>query len=282
MATVLALDRDVVVSHAHAARLWRLPSPVGGWPPLSVTASDGPTRHRDDMHVLVAPCSDDEVTTDPQGVPVTTLARTVADCLRSLRPYDALAIADAARRRHALSASDLGAALNRQRGWPGIVRARVVADLIDARRESPLESWSAWAFHVNGVPSPTWQVNVSTSRGLFVARVDTWWPAGVAGEADGRVKYRLAAEERAGADAERLAEVLAQERERERRLRRLGVEIVRWGASEVLSGSDAIVLADHLAEVLARASRERRFSGRIDVPPLMLRGATWMGPESGP
>ncbi len=165
---------------------------------------------------------------------VTTLVRTLADYLRTLHPRDGLAMLDAAIRDHALTTQDLNIALYRERGWPGIVQARRVAALGCGRRETPLESWSAWTFHHLGVPAPRWQVEIRTPRMHFVARADGWWPEGVVGESDGRVKYLLGAAERGGADAQNLAEVLHAEREREHRLRRLGATVVRWGDADLV------------------------------------------------
>ncbi|MFN8079970.1 MAG: hypothetical protein U0Q19_10425 [Kineosporiaceae bacterium] len=259
VAVVQALRRDVIVSHAHAARLWGLPEPWGGWPPLAVTTTDGPTRQRDGLHVLVAPCPDDEITADAHGIPVTTLSRTVADCLRTLPPHDGLAMADAAQRLHGLSTNDLFIALYRQRGWPGVVRARTIAGLSSSRRETPLESWSAWAFHDCAVAQPLWQIEILTPAGTFVGRVDCWWPGGVAGESDGRIKSLLAMAERAGADTTALADLIAAERHREQGIRRLGADVVRWEAGDVRSSSRALELAGHLNRTL---SRRRTFTGR--------------------
>ncbi len=64
-AVVRAVHRDVVVSHAHAGRLWGLPEPLGGWPPLALTTTTGPTRRRDGLHILVAPCPEDEISMSP-------------------------------------------------------------------------------------------------------------------------------------------------------------------------------------------------------------------------
>jgi hypothetical protein len=194
---------------------------------------------------------------------MTSGPRTVVDCLRSLPPADGLAIADAALRAGICSPTGLGSALDRAAGRPNVAVARRTAALVEPRRESPLESWSALAFAAEGVPAPCWQVDVLDEQGRFVARVDAWWPEGVAGESDGRAKYLLAAEERGGADAARLARVLHEEREREQRLRRLGVDVVRWGARDVLQPDRARALAEHLRARLAAAGRQAPFTGRV-------------------
>jgi hypothetical protein len=199
-------------------------------------------------------------------VRVTSQARTVADCLRTLPPRDALAIADAAVHRRLASNADVEAALADCSGWPGLVRARSIATLIDGRRETPLESWSAWAFHVERIPMPRWQVVIADAEGRLVGRIDAWWPEGVAGEADGRSKYALAAAERGGPSARsarNLYSVLDAERRRERRLRDSGADVVRWSAMDVV-GRDALrALSRRLTTALADAQARPRFTGVV-------------------
>jgi hypothetical protein len=213
--------------------------------------------------VLVAALSESDVVAHG-AIRSTSVARTVVDCARRLAPHDALAIADAALRRGLTDREALVAVLDRQSRWKGVGQARRVLELADGRRETPFESWSAWAFAVHGVPPPTWQVTITDAEGAFLGRVDGWWPEGVAGEADGDLKYRLAAAERGGATPEALAAVADDERRRERGLRRAGVTVVRWSAADVLDPRRAAALAATLAEELARADA-RRFTGRALV-----------------
>jgi hypothetical protein len=158
----------------------------------------------------------------------------------------------------------LAATLDRHRGWKGAARARRVLALADGRRETAFESWSAWAFDVHGVPQPVWQVTITSADGAFLGRVDGWWPEGVAGEADGDLKYRLAAAERGGATAETLAAIVDDERRRERGLRRTGVVVVRWAPVDVLRAPRAEALAASLVGELVRAV-PGRFTGRALV-----------------
>jgi hypothetical protein len=106
----------------------------------------------------------------------------------------------------------------------------------------------------------------------------------VVGEADGRAKYRLAAEERGGADAERLAAVLAAERRREAGMRRAGAAVVRWSAADVLLPHRARELADHLRREVADASTRNAFTGRALCGPGRERAppsSALRGPERG-
>jgi hypothetical protein len=209
LAAVRSVRRHVVVSHLHAARMWGLPRPLTGWGEPVLTACDGPTRYRDGVRVVVAPLSDDEVVGLGGALAVTSAARTVADCARTLPAHEALAIADTAVQR-LLPLRDLG-------------------------------------------------------------RGDAWWGAGVVGEGDGRAKYRLAAAERGGIDARRLAQVLDDEREREMALRRAGARVVRWGPRDVLDPQRSTALADHLRRELTSAAGERAFTGGAAQRRIMLR-----------
>ena len=195
---------------------------------------------------------------------VTSPARTLVDCARHLPAQDVLAMADCALRREDVSPPALASALHESAGRRGIERARQVLALADGRRETPFESWSAWTFAVQKVQPPAWQATVLDDEGVFLGRTDAWWKEGVAGEADGRTKYRLGALERTGAvDAEGLAGTLDDERRRERELRRAGVLIVRWEARDVLQPDRQRRLAVQLGRELDEARRHPRFTGKV-------------------
>jgi hypothetical protein len=255
--------RDLVISHASAARLYGFPRPLSGWGEPFFTTSSGATRHRHGVWIRVAPLPPKDLV-QFKGLCVTAPDRTVVDCLRTLRGRDALAIADDAWRRGLVSDETLLAVMERQRGWPGIVAARRILSRADPRRESPLESWSAWAFARFGVPTPHWQVDIREADRQLIGRVDCWWPGGVIGEADGRAKYAMAAAERGGGADAALA-VLHSERDRERRLREVGAEIVRWGAADVLSDPKAEALARRIKGAIANAQARARFTGRAEL-----------------
>jgi hypothetical protein len=251
--------RTLVLSHHHAARAWRLPRPLAGWGVPTFTARRGPTFANTSCRILTAPLPDEQLVLMGRTL-VTSPSRTVLDCARSLPPRDGLAIADAALRAGICSRAELLAVSAAMRGWPGCPKARRIVELADGRRETALESWSAWSFDEHQLPMPAWQVTLCDAAGVFLGRVDGWWSDGVAGEADGRAKYGLAALERGGVGAEGLAGALDDERARERRLRRAGVVVVRWTARDVLDPGAAQALA---ADLRRQIQRGGRFEGRV-------------------
>ncbi len=267
LAAMAAHPRPLVLSHAHAARAHGWPRPLAGWGPLSFTTTVPPARRRRGTAIAVCSLASSDVVLMGRAA-VTSAARTVVDCARRLPPHDALAIADAALRRDAVSAAQLVAALAAASGRPGVALARRVLALADGRRETTLESWSAWGLAQAGALPTHWQATVLDEEGTFLGRADAWWEEGVAGEADGQVKYRLGAAERRGlVDAEGLADMLDDERRREREMRRAGVVMVRWGARDVLDPGRADLLAAQLHRERAAAASSRSFLGRIVVAP---------------
>jgi hypothetical protein len=260
VAHVAGHHRRLVLSHAHAARAWQWPVPLGGWGPISFTVTEGATR-AGAVRILVAPLEADEYAGSAPLL-VTSPARTVVDCARTLPPRDALAIADAALASGRVTPAALALAVARVKGWPGAPQARRVTALAEGRRESPLESWSAWTFDEQGVSPTQWQVEIVDAAGLPIGRGDCWWPEGVLGEADGRAKYRTRAFERGSGSVEDYESVLHDERTREMQLRRTGLLVVRWEARDVLVATRAEALAGYIATQLSAAGA-LRFEGSV-------------------
>lgn len=247
-----------VISHATAALLHGLPQP---WGPMGssvcLTARETTrTAATDDWRrVLDGALPPDDVM-EVDGVCVTTVARTVVDCLRTLRLRDGLAIADAAVGRGMVTVEELQAVRRRQRRWPGIRTADLGIVLTEGRRESWLESASVATAVALGWPPPMSQVAIHRLDGSFVGRVDLLWGGlGIVGEADGRSKYLGSFDEQW--DADRAATLMLRERDRERELESMGLAVARWGTVELRDGGDGLDAALVRARRRAGAARVR-------------------------
>lgn len=210
--------------------------------------------------------TNDVVTID--GIPTTTLARTVADVLRTSRPPHSVAVLDAAVREGLTSIPAVRAVLDSQVRWRGRPRAREVLALHDPRRESWLESYSFIALHEFGIPVPHPQVEVLDAGFHLVGRVD-----GLLGtvflEADGAAKYQLLAQELGLSPQESLARGLEAQQERHDRLVALGLTGVRWTTSQILQDPSEVarrVRQELVAEPSVPFGGWLRIGGRILSP----------------
>jgi hypothetical protein len=215
---------------------------------VTATTSPGSRRAaRPDRHLHVADLTGDVVQT--RGVPVTSVARTVADCLRHLPALEAVALADAALHVGKATKSDVREVLARQAQWPFSAAARLALPLVDARRESPLESRSAVVMARHGIPTPVPQCRILDLSGVVVAPVGFAWPElGVVGEADGKTKY--------GANA---ARVVAAEKDRHALLEALGLVVVRWDDRHLVGPEPPLVA--RLNAAFARGDGARFIGG---------------------
>jgi len=190
LARIAGIDRRLTArhwfSHASAALVWGLPvvrmpttthvlgvRPAGGARTAGITSHTGRT---DDSELTVA-----------AGVPVTSVARTVADCLATLPPAHGLVIADAALHR-GLPRADLEAAVAALPARRGSARARAVLAIADDGAESPGESMARFVVVRDGLPLPTTQVPVATRLGTFWSDFG-WAQWHVLVEYDGQQKY---------------------------------------------------------------------------------------------
>mgnify|MGYP001671329974 CR=1 FL=1 len=118
------------------------------------------------------------------------------------------------------------------RGGP---RARQAVRLADGRSESPGESMSRVRMWEHRLPKPELQVSVRVGSELYI--LDFYWPDhGVAGEFDGRVKYRSAS---FGQDPE---DVVWREKLREDALRASGLTVARWTWAQAWGDAGAQML----------------------------------------
>lgn len=246
---------DAIVSHASGAALLGLPMPPR--PPARATLTlldDHRTSEGDSWRRFHRGHTPPEHVVIDRGLPYLVPSRTVIDCIRDMRPGDALAVLDAALGSGLVNGTDLVEMRRHQRRWPGIAAADHILRLGDGRRESWLESSSAWAMAKLEVPRGIPQVVVRDADGRFIGRVDVLWPElGVVGEADGQGKYLLG-ENRAGlSDEELVARAMLAQDVREEGLLDLGLQVFRWGPAQL---ADPVELYSRFFTAVARADPE--------------------------
>jgi hypothetical protein len=245
-ATAPQLHDGAVLSHTSAGILHGLPIWPVAFDRVHVTRnrSSGGKR-RSIVHVHTAPLSDDHVTTI-DGVPVTSLARTVVDLCRTLPIEQAVAAGDRALA-YGLVREVLEDQLSRMARWPGIRQGRRAVELLDSRSESAGESASRVRLHQDGFPAPELQQDIFDEKGKFVARVDFQWKEQrTIGEFDGKIKYGQSLK-----TGESIEEVLFKEKRREDALRDLGWQIVRWLWADIYRPG---VIRDRVLRAFARSA----------------------------
>ena len=242
LAADAALDAPVF-SHSSAALLHGLPD--WGLPLRRVAVcEDGPTPRSRTTSLTTfrtAPGLSDEVMT-VNGLRVTTPARTVTDIAISTPRDASVAVADAALYGEIVTRDALDESLRRSAGRRGIRRARQSLSVVDGRSESVAESLSRLTFHDFGLPEPEPQVDIFTSRGVRVARVDFLWREfGVIGECDGFGKYFD------GLSPGETRHRLGMEKDRDAELMALGYRVRHWRWRDV---QEPRVLAARIKRVL--------------------------------
>ncbi|EST37700.1 hypothetical protein N566_11605 [Streptomycetaceae bacterium MP113-05] len=125
-------------------------------------------------------------TTLLRGLPVTTVAQSVADVLRAEDRATAVSVLDSALHQGLLAsgAAELEQAL---RGYPGCERARGLLPQADGRAESPLETRGRLVCADAGMPPEVLQWRLTDPSTGVCYRIDLGWPSrGVGVEADGQ------------------------------------------------------------------------------------------------
>jgi len=247
-AAVAAAGPDAVGSHQYAAvihglRLLSRPRAdvvdVTRPPGASVSRSARPGTL---VHAAAVPAGHRTVVS---GIPVTTVARTVVDLARTTAFRDGVVTADSALHGKWTTKSELYAVIDACSRWPGIARARQVADFSDGLAESAFESIARVAFRDAGLPPPELQAEVG-GEGRVIGRVDFYWRShSTIAEADGAAKYQDPG-------------VARRQLQRDAELRAAGFQVVHFNWQEFHISPDQVVQSIRAA--FAQAARLARIS----------------------
>ena len=171
----------------------------------------------------------DDQRTTRMGIPVTTIARTLADCLVDLSGPDAFVVGDALlrtgcqydrrrpeRSRYSLEAllEDTAEILRAMAGRRGVARARKLLSLLSPASESPGESLTRYWLLRLGAPEPQLQIRVEDRGETWYLDLG-WLVVMVEVEYDGEGKYALS------------GDALFREKQRQDRLAALGWRTLR-------------------------------------------------------
>lgn len=177
-----------VISHHTAARLHGLDL-LDAPPQVTVTRApgEGSRSGKTGLHVHVARLPASHVGSR-LAIPLTTVARTVADLARSEDFRGGVVVADSALHKQLATKARLQQMLAELPRSRGARRAAQVVEFSDGRSESALESIARVAFRDCGLPPPDLQVQLGDDD--FLARVDFyWWEFTTVVEVDGAMKY---------------------------------------------------------------------------------------------
>lgn len=223
-AAIVGGPDGAVASHISAAILHGLPlidAPTGAGVHLSRARADG-GRSAQGLILHTSPGALDVV--DVDGLPVTSVARTVADLARTSGFVTGVCAADRALFKKLMTTEEFAEEVERARGRTGVATLRRVFDFADGLSESPGESLSRCVIaRFPEFPAPRLQHEFRRADGSFVARTDFDWEGRLVGEFDGKAKYTGRA--KPGEDP---GEVAWKEKRREDEIRALGPFVVRW------------------------------------------------------
>jgi len=148
------------------------------------------TRHRDGVVVSQETLDPSDIV-EKRAVCVTSPVRTAFDCLRLLRGWDRLVVADALARRHLVTVPELRDYFASKRRLRNLRVGEALIDGIEPKSDSPMETRMRLVIVDGGVPRPQAQVQVCDDMGGFIGWADLGYPElKVAIEYDGALHWR--------------------------------------------------------------------------------------------
>jgi hypothetical protein len=226
-----------VPSHQTAARIHQIAVPEDRVQHVTV-AREQRRRDRPDLrfHTRSLGCGEVE---RRDSVPVTSVARTLADLPTSLERLRAVWAIDDALRRRLCTKADVSAVIERWRGGAGCLVARQRLDEADGVAKSILETAGRLVLRDRGVPLPIPQYQLWAPDGTLVARLD------------GAYLREKVALEYDGADPHGLPEAVFRDRWRQNGLPELGWTVLRFTWWDVMRDPDGV------AAIVQRTLRRR-------------------------
>lgn len=228
---------DAVSSHQTAARVHQIAVPEDIRVQHVTVTREQRRRNRPDLHFYTRALGYREVE-KRDGVPVTTVARTLADLATSLDRVPAVWALDDALRRRLCAKPDIIAVIERWRGGMGCVSARDRLEEADGKAESILETAGRLVLRDRGVRLPIPQHELWAPDGTLVARLD------------GAYLREKVALEFDGADPHGLPEAVFRDRWRQNGLPELGWTVLRFTWWDVMRDPDGV--ADIVQRTLSR------------------------------
>ena len=174
-AAALLMPADAALGGRSAAVWWGAPTAGPADPVLVVVPPSSSWRGPNGVRVHRQELGPGDLTVLPDGLRITSAARTALDVAVLERTMDAVACLDALVRCGAVTPETLGGLERTCSGRWGSRRAKTVLPLVDGRAQSPPESWVRVACHQAGLPHPVPQYAVVVD-GVLLGITDLAWP----------------------------------------------------------------------------------------------------------
>jgi len=196
---------------------------------VTITRRTGRRGHRHGVHLYQTPLPRGHVTRR-YGLPVTTVARTVADLARTLPFREGVVAADSALFRGLAIPIELWATAEECSHLRDGAMADRVAKFASSQAESPLESLARVLFDDADLPAPELQAPIYNAE-QFIGRADFLWRRHkLIVEVDGGAKYT---------DPRRARAQLW----RDKALRAAGYDVIHFSWAEIMTQPDQVVAA---------------------------------------
>jgi hypothetical protein len=172
MAAVLAGGEGALLSHRDAAMLWNLRETNRNAIDITVVGGSRPSRPRLTIHSAAAFHPDDRAEVD--GIPVTSVSRTLLDLAEVVGPTELRRAYEAAERHESLDMHAIDALIQRSNGRRGLAGLLALLDYDPGPAvESKFELESKFLDLIRGAGLPLPSLNVLVEGHL----VDAYWPA---------------------------------------------------------------------------------------------------------